>query len=156
MMSDTYHKVISQSDVEWKYGLSKLIRKMQKTRTAPAPLNLITTWVEYLKSVYMRRRIAKKKIGRSRGYMEPDMHQNDFRKYPLSANNRILPLPRTKDSVNFALLQSSPANSENSLSNISRIDNVVDWDTIRRKYRMQFCGKMEKPSDGVARLAGMA
>lgn len=30
MMSDTYHKVISQSDIEWKYGLSKLIRIMQK------------------------------------------------------------------------------------------------------------------------------
>lgn len=61
-----------------------------RTRTAPAPLNLITTWVEYLKSVYMRRRIAKKKIGRSRGYMEPDMHQNDFRKYPLSAVCRYI------------------------------------------------------------------
>ncbi|KMQ96425.1 transient receptor potential-gamma protein [Lasius niger] len=192
MMSDTYHKVISQSDIEWKYGLSKLIRKMQKgmafienlkcviflctftvnleifvaniiasrlifsrTRTAPAPLNLITTWVEYLKSVYMRKRMARQKINRSRGYMEPDMHQSDFPKYPLSTNNRILPLPRTKDSVNFSLLQSSPANSQSSLS-IPKIDNVVDWDTVRRKYRMQFCGEIEKPSDGVARLAKMA
>ncbi|XP_029680923.1 transient-receptor-potential-like protein [Formica exsecta] len=153
MMSDTYHKVISQSDIEWKYGLSKLIRKMQKTRTAPIPLNLITTWVEYLKSVCMRKRIAKQKIARSHGYMDPNMHQNDFPKYPLSANNRVLPLPRTKDSVNFSLLQSSPANSQSSLSNIPRIDNVVDWDTVRRKYRMQFCGEIEKLSDGVAKLA---
>lgn len=30
MMSDTYHNIQSQSDIEWKYGLSKLIRKMQK------------------------------------------------------------------------------------------------------------------------------
>ncbi|XP_025268955.1 transient receptor potential-gamma protein-like [Camponotus floridanus] len=154
MMSDTYHKVISQSDIEWKYGLSKLIRKMQKTKTAPAPLNLITTWTEYLKSVCIRKRNARQKIDRSHGYMEPDVHQRDFPKYPLSSNNRII--PRTKDSVNFSLLQLSPANSQSSLSNISRIDNVVDWDTIRRKYRMQFCGKIEKSSDGVAKLARMA
>jgi len=30
MMTDTYHNIQSQSDIEWKYGLSKLIRKMQK------------------------------------------------------------------------------------------------------------------------------
>lgn len=30
MMSDTYQNIQSQSDIEWKYGLSKLIRKMQK------------------------------------------------------------------------------------------------------------------------------
>lgn len=30
MMSDTYQSIQSQSDIEWKYGLSKLIRKMQK------------------------------------------------------------------------------------------------------------------------------
>lgn len=30
MMSDTYQNIQSQSDIEWKYGLSKLIRNMQK------------------------------------------------------------------------------------------------------------------------------
>ena len=30
MMSDTYHCIQMQSDTEWKYGLSKLIRNMQK------------------------------------------------------------------------------------------------------------------------------
>ncbi|XP_067208989.1 short transient receptor potential channel 6-like [Linepithema humile] len=152
MMSDTYHNIQSQSDIEWKYGLSKLIRKMQKTRTAPAPLNLITTWVEYLKNACMKERIARQKVGRSRGYMEPNMHQRE--KYSLPTNNRTL--PRAKDSINFSLLQSSPANSQSSLNNILRINNVVDWDIVRRKYRVRFGGEIEKPSDGEATLAEIA
>lgn len=30
MMSDTYQKIQAQSDIEWKYGLSKLIRNMHR------------------------------------------------------------------------------------------------------------------------------
>ncbi|XP_011693090.1 PREDICTED: short transient receptor potential channel 2-like [Wasmannia auropunctata] len=153
MMTDTYHNIQSQSDIEWKYGLSKLIRKMQKTRTAPAPLNLVTTWVEYLKNACMKGRIEKQKIGRSRGYMEPDMHQNIFPKY--STNTRMLPLPRAaKEQINFSLLQSSPTISQTSL-NIPKIQNVVDWDAVRRKYRMRFGDEIEKPSSEEATLAEM-
>ena len=32
MMSDTYQRIQQQSDIEWKYGLAKLIRNMQKTQ----------------------------------------------------------------------------------------------------------------------------
>ena len=32
MMSDTYQRIQQQSDMEWKYGLAKLIRNMQKTQ----------------------------------------------------------------------------------------------------------------------------
>lgn len=153
MMTDTYHNIQSQSDIEWKYGLSKLIRKMQKTRTAPAPLNLVTTWIEYLKNACMKGRIEKQKIGRSRGYMEPDMHQNIFPKY--STNTRMLPLPRAaKEQINFSLLQSSPTISQTSL-NIPKIQNVVDWDAVRRKYRMRFGDEIEKPSSEEATLAEM-
>ncbi|XP_018404943.1 PREDICTED: transient receptor potential-gamma protein-like, partial [Cyphomyrmex costatus] len=80
MMSDTYHNIQSQSDIEWKYGLSKLVRKMQKTKTAPSPLNLVTTWAEYLKNAYMKECIKRQKIGRSHGYMEPDV-QKTFPKF---------------------------------------------------------------------------
>lgn len=38
----------AQSDIEWKYGLSKLIRNMHRTNTAPSPLNLVTTWLMWL------------------------------------------------------------------------------------------------------------
>ena len=30
MMSDTYQRIHAQSDIEWKYGLSKLIRNMHR------------------------------------------------------------------------------------------------------------------------------
>ena len=31
-LSDTYQRIQQQSDIEWKYGLAKLIRNMQKTQ----------------------------------------------------------------------------------------------------------------------------
>eukprot|EP00093_Oithona_nana_P009288 09288.XXX_87616_88702_1 [CDS] Oithona nana genome sequencing. len=43
MMSDTYQRIQQQSDIEWKYGLAKLIRNMQRTQVAPSPLNLFST-----------------------------------------------------------------------------------------------------------------
>ena len=59
MMSDTYCRIQEQvritlkpradqavqSDIEWKFGLAKLIRNMQRTNVAPSPLNLFTTWM---------------------------------------------------------------------------------------------------------------
>ena len=48
MMSDTYQRIQAQSDIEWKYGLAKLIRNMHRTTTTPSPLNLITSWLMYL------------------------------------------------------------------------------------------------------------
>lgn len=143
MMSDTYHKIQSQSDIEWKYGLSKLIRKMQKTRSAPSPLNLIT-WVTFINRACKKKRLAKQRANKSQGYMEPNMNRNNF---PHSTtNNRVLTSPRARSNVNFSLLHTSPTESQWSLSNIPRICNVVDWDIIRRKYRSRFGGGLEKPS----------
>jgi hypothetical protein len=48
MMSDTYQRIQAQSDIEWKYGLAKLIRNMHRTTTTPSPLNLMTSWFMYL------------------------------------------------------------------------------------------------------------
>lgn len=48
MMSDTYQRIQAQSDIEWKYGLAKLIRNMHRTTTTPSPLNLVTTWLMVL------------------------------------------------------------------------------------------------------------
>lgn len=42
MMSDTYQRIQAQSDTEWKFGRSKLIRNMNKTSSTPAPVNLIS------------------------------------------------------------------------------------------------------------------
>ena len=43
-----------QSDVEWKFGLAKLIRAMHRTDMSPSPINLVTTWLVYLARVCKR------------------------------------------------------------------------------------------------------
>jgi hypothetical protein len=53
MMSDTYCRIQEQSDVEWKFGLAKLIRNMQRTNVAPSPLNLFTTWMVLIRKQYL-------------------------------------------------------------------------------------------------------
>lgn len=45
----------AQSDIEWKFGLAKLIRNMHRTTTTPSPLNLITTWFMYLLEICKKR-----------------------------------------------------------------------------------------------------
>ena len=40
MMSDTYQRIHAKSDIEWKYGLAKLIRNTSITSGTPPPLNL--------------------------------------------------------------------------------------------------------------------
>ena len=38
--------------LEWKFGLAKLIRNMQRTQVAPSPLNLVTTWLVLARQKY--------------------------------------------------------------------------------------------------------
>ena len=73
MMSDTYQRIQvklcsclsvgnqqlwsplqQQSDVEWKFGLAKLIRSMHRTDMSPSPINLVTTWLVYIFRVCKR------------------------------------------------------------------------------------------------------
>lgn len=48
MMSDTYQRIQAQSDIEWKYGLAKLIRNMAKTSGTPSPLNLFEAPISWM------------------------------------------------------------------------------------------------------------
>lgn len=68
MMSDTYQRIQvrlnvipnesgnsnrshfsqAQSDIEWKFGLAKLVRAMDRTAATPSPLNLFTSWIGFL------------------------------------------------------------------------------------------------------------
>ena len=59
MMSDTYCRIQEQSDIEWKFGLAKLIRNMQRTNVAPSPLNLFTTWMVLLRKRFLERKHEK-------------------------------------------------------------------------------------------------
>ncbi|CAK9795074.1 Short transient receptor potential channel 4 [Anthophora quadrimaculata] len=131
MMSDTYQSIQSQSDIEWKYGLSKLIRKMQKTRTAPSPLNLVTSWIPYIGKMCNNRN-NKRKTGVMRL----------FTRHPFIQDNGMLSLQR--DTINSPLLRSSLMESQLSLKHSTRIENVVEWDLVRHKYRVRFGGEVEK------------
>ncbi|KAL7045286.1 hypothetical protein ACKWTF_002184 [Chironomus riparius] len=110
MMSDTYQRIQAQSDIEWKFGLSKLIRNMHRTTTAPSPLNLVTTWfvwvVEFCKIKFLKRK------------------RPSFAQMVLSRGGAPQS-PRSK------------AGSQTSFGtlNQTRIENVADWEAIAKKYR---------------------
>ncbi|XP_076174449.1 short transient receptor potential channel 6 [Ptiloglossa arizonensis] len=133
MMSDTYQNIQSQSDIEWKYGLSKLIRKMQKTRTAPSPLNLVTSWIAYLVKPCKNRRSGESKTGVMRLFTGHSFLQD----------NGIS--PQQRDASNFPLLRPNPLESQLSLKGSMKIENIVDWNIVRRKYRVRFGTDIEKP-----------
>lgn len=40
-----------------------------------------------------------------------------------------------KDSIALSVVHLSPLGSQLSFNNVSRIDTVVDWDIVRKKYR---------------------
>ncbi|XP_034945835.1 ankyrin-1 isoform X2 [Chelonus insularis] len=149
MMSDTYQRIQAQSDIEWKYGLSKLIRNMHRTTTAPAPLNLITTWLSYFFKV-CKKRSAKKQRPSLVNLM--GLHRTG-RMSPRSKMGAkwLAKVKKTqvahKDSVALSVAHLSPLGSQLSFSNALRIDTVVDWDAVRRKYLELFGGEAEKSVD---------
>lgn len=51
------------------------------------------------------------------------------------------------DSITMSVGHLSPLGSQLSFSNALRIDTVVDWDEVRRKYRALFGDEMEKIID---------
>ncbi|XP_035775007.1 serine/threonine-protein phosphatase 6 regulatory ankyrin repeat subunit B-like isoform X2 [Anopheles albimanus] len=122
MMSDTYQRIQAQSDIEWKYGLSKLIRNMHRTSTAPSPMNLVTTWFVWIVEK-VRARLVKKK--------RPSLVQ-------MMNLHRGQQSPRTKaDSTALSVMHLSPLGSQVSFTaaNTNRIENVADWEAISKKYR---------------------
>ncbi|KAJ8668972.1 hypothetical protein QAD02_000231 [Eretmocerus hayati] len=140
MMSDTYQNIQSQSDTEWKYGLSKLIRNMQKTTMAPSPLNLITSWITYLHANCKTRRETRKRLSVMNSFIGRRLP-----KAPFTQDNK---LSSARNSLGVSLLQPSPMGSQLSFRTAPSINNVVDWDIARRKYKIRFGGEVEKPKIG--------
>ncbi|XP_058801376.1 serine/threonine-protein phosphatase 6 regulatory ankyrin repeat subunit A isoform X4 [Phymastichus coffea] len=137
MMSDTYQRIQAQSDIEWKYGLSKLIRNMHRTTTAPSPLNLFTTWIVYFIKQCQQRTASKKRpslvhmMGLQRaGRMSP---RSKMGAKWLSKVKKGQVRPN-KDSVTLSVVHLSPLGSQLSFNSTTRIESVVDWDAIRKKY----------------------
>ncbi|KAK4876016.1 hypothetical protein RN001_012438 [Aquatica leii] len=141
MMSDTYQRIQAQSDIEWKYGLSKLIRKMHRTTTAPSPINLITTWLIYFIELCIAKSKKKKK--------KPNLIEviNTFQnKQSLSPRSKAaakwlsrLRSRRVAPQENALITStqfSTPSRSHaDSHYYTTRIEHVVDWVIVANKYR---------------------
>ncbi|XP_023247059.1 short transient receptor potential channel 6-like [Copidosoma floridanum] len=143
MMSDTYQRIQAQSDIEWKYGLSKLIRNMHRTTTAPSPLNLFTTWIVYFIKQCQQKTVTKKRKRPSLVHMMGlQRHVAASRMSPrskmgakwLSKVKKGQVRPNKADSVALSVVHLSPLGSQLSFNSATKIENVVDWDAIRKKY----------------------
>ncbi|CAK1601307.1 unnamed protein product [Parnassius mnemosyne] len=147
MMSDTYQRIQAQSDIEWKYGLSKLIRNMHRTNTAPSPLNLVTTWLMWLIH-RCKNRLSKKKrtslvhmIGTQRQDQLSARSKAGAKWLSKVKRGQVVP----KDSTRLSVVHLSPLGSQLSISNTTRIENVVDWEIIAKKYRTLMRDEPEEP-----------
>ncbi|KAF7990241.1 hypothetical protein HCN44_000046 [Aphidius gifuensis] len=128
MMSDTYQSIQQQSDIEWKYGLSKLIRNMQKASSAPSPLNLLTTWMSYFYKICKKRYGKKQKMNVMEGFVKKQ-----------AMGKRAFAIG--EKSVSFKRLPEGSAGSQLFLPNIA---NILDWEVVRKKYRLRFGGLTKK------------
>ncbi|KAH8334197.1 hypothetical protein KR059_007435 [Drosophila kikkawai] len=133
MMSDTYQRIQAQSDIEWKFGLSKLIRNMHRTTTAPSPLNLVTTWFMWIVEKVKARMKKKKRpsLVQMMGIRQASPRTKAGAKW-LSKIKK-----GETNSVALSQVHLSPLGSQASFSqaNQNRIENVADWEAIAKKYR---------------------
>lgn len=60
-----------------------------------------------------------------------------------------------KDSVALSVVHLSPLGSQLSFNNVTRIDNVVDWDVVRRKYRDLYGENVEKTVEEIKETTEM-
>ncbi|GLH16068.1 Transient receptor potential-gamma protein [Gryllus bimaculatus] len=144
MMSDTYQRIQAQSDIEWKYGLAKLIRNMHRTTTTPSPLNLVTSWLMILLR-FCKQKMAQKKrpslvqmmgMQGSRVSARTKMGAKWLAKVK---KGQVAP----KDSVALSVVHLSPLGSQLSFNNVQRIETVTDWPAIAKKYRI-LMGEIEE------------
>ncbi|XP_048522674.1 serine/threonine-protein phosphatase 6 regulatory ankyrin repeat subunit A [Dendroctonus ponderosae] len=140
MMTDTYQRIQAQSDIEWKFGLSKLIRNMHRTTTAPSPINLITTWLFYLVDICKKRVKTKKRQSlvhlmgsfQKTSQLSPRSKAGAKWLSKVKKGRQIAP----KEIPGLAVGQMSPLGSQLSFSAATtRIEHVTDWEAIAKKYR---------------------
>lgn len=109
-----------------------------RTTTAPSPLNLLTTWTVYFIKL-CKKRSAKRKHRPSLVHMM-GLHRAD-RLSPRSkmgakwlAKIKKGQVRPAKDNVRLSMVHLSPLGSQLSFNSATRIESVVDWDMIRKKY----------------------
>lgn len=117
-----------------------------RTTTTPSPLNLLTTWITYFCKL-CKKRFAKKKqrpslmhlMGATR--LSPRSRMGAKWLSKVRKNTQV----EHKDSVTLSVAPISPLGSQLSFTNTVKIDNVVDWEVVRRKYRDLYGEEIEKP-----------
>jgi len=121
MMSDTYQRIQQQSDIEWKFGLAKLIRSMARTEMSPSPINLVTTWVVYLNNII--RSARKKRV-------------DDYSKMVNSPSGNILKKNKEENGAALKVPETPAQNfgSSASFRDKKKIENVLDWQMVVKKY----------------------
>lgn len=120
MMSDTYQRIQMQSDIEWKFGRAKLIRNMKRSTTTPSPLNLVTKLFSYLRLLYK----AKLKCCRADII---DILRTDEQ---LPESTSMNPLYGTSNTW----LPNGGLHHRNSTQRNARIEEVIDWKTLVKKF----------------------
>jgi len=120
MMSDTYQRIQQQSDVEWKFGLAKLIRSMHRTDMAPSPINLVTTWLVYLLRICKR---GKRTKVEDYSKMTNGSGKSSGGLFKKADNNLSVP-----DSANGGMGSSA------SFKDGTKIEHVLDWPNVVKKY----------------------
>ncbi|XP_043191074.1 uncharacterized protein LOC122364585 [Amphibalanus amphitrite] len=156
MMSDTYQRIQSKSDTEWKFGLAKLIRNTNRTSSAPAPLNLFTKLFIYIHAfIKFKGRLCDP---RALEYMKTERLPKDEKKLDMTTNvggnwmgkmrkksvGPGLALPVTartarRSTADFAIdmnhsnLSVQPSSASN-ITGPRRLENVIDWPKVVEKY----------------------
>lgn len=122
---------------------------MRRTNTAPSPLNLLTTWITYLFK-HCKKRAAKKQrpsLVRLMGLQRTDALSPRSKMGTKWLSKVKKTQVAHKESIALSVVHLSPLGSQLSFSNAVRIDNVVDWEAVRRKYRDLYGEKIEKHAE---------
>ncbi|KAK3736326.1 hypothetical protein QZH41_020794 [Actinostola sp. cb2023] len=124
MMSDTYQRIQRQSDTEWKFGRAKLIRNMKRSTTTPSPLNLITKLISYLRILY------KTKFRCCRADIIDILRTDEQVPENISFNLNAL---YSENHVN-SWMPNGSVRHRDSLARIPRIEEVLDWKLLVKKF----------------------
>ena len=118
MMSDTYQRIQAQSDIEWKFGRAKLIRNMKRSTATPSPLNVFTKFVTYAKILF------KTKCKCCRADIIDILRTGE----PFTESTSMDPIYRGSNSSWL------PNENLEHRENIPRIETVLDWSKIVKKF----------------------
>ncbi|KAJ8033227.1 Ankyrin-1 [Holothuria leucospilota] len=131
MMSDTYQRIQAQSDVEWKFGRAKLIRKMNRTSATPSPLNLLTKIFLYCKAAYRYK--GKLCTPQARSFISEEEELDtlaDSMSVDFTNNTgwlRVMARRNTQIHPDGGFLRMNQSGPQ-------RIETVMDWHSITLRY----------------------